>query len=342
MKRTRTANSVLSHLPFSKSVSGLVVAGSLIVLASSPAGAAVNFTFNFTDAAGVGFNANGQTGADRRAALQRAGDYVASFLTAYNADIVMDVNGSQTNDTTLASASSNYNAANPGNGFGDRGDVMRKILGEIDPNPGAADGMVDWNFEDFQWATGDTFNPGEIDMISTGIHEITHALGFASGILQSGQDTYSTMIGSPSVWSPFDQFVGDSSGLLINSNFELNTTGWNMASVGGAGAAGLYFLGPNAMAANGGNPLFLYSPTTWAGGSSGSHLDTDFYNGMNGTFLQMMNHEGAVSEGLDLRNYSPLEIGILRDIGYSQFIPEPSAWMFGAVGPGALLLRRRR
>ncbi len=179
-------------------------------------------------------------------------------------------------------------------------------------------------------------------MVSTGIHEITHALGFASGILQSGQDTYSTLIGNPSIWAPFDQFVGDSTGALINSSFELNTSRWNTASVGGTGAAGLYFLGANAVAANGGDPVFLFSPTLWIGGSSGSHLDTDFYTGTNGTPLYMMNHEGAVPEGLDIRQYQPVEIGMLRDIGYTLFIPEPSSALMGMLGINALLLRRRR
>lgn len=344
MKRTSIANSALPVLPFSSAGFGLIVAAGLTFVASTPSRAAVSFSFNYTDVSGVGFNANGQTGVDRKAALQRAGDYVASFLAAYNADIVMDVNGSETGNTTLASASSNYNAGTPATGFGDQGDVMRKILGgnAADPAPALADGSVNWNFSGFQWATGDTFQAGELDMVSTGIHEITHALGFASGINQNGTDTYSTMLGSPSIWAPFDQFVGDNGGVLINPNFELNTARWNTASVGGAGTAGLTFLGPNAMAANGGNPVFLYSPTAWSDGSSGSHLDTEFYTGMNGTTLQMMNHEGAVSEGLDIRNYSPIEIGILKDIGYTQIVPEPSAWLLGALGINALLLRRRR
>lgn len=326
------------------SIAKHLLAAILLTSGVLPCRAAVSFTFDFTDASGVGFNAAGQTGADRRAALQRAGDYVSSFFINYNANIVMSVNGSQTGTTTLASASSAFNATPDGPGFGDQGDVMRKILGgnAADPDPSAADGTVNWNFSGFQWATGDTFLPGELDMVSTGIHEITHALGFASGILQSGQDYFETTIGLPSIWAPFDQFVGNSSGALIDSSFELNSAGWNAASAGGTGAAGLYFLGANAVAANGGNPVFLYSPTSWLDGSSGSHLDTDFYDGTGGNELNMMNHEGTVAEGLDIRDWNAIEIGMLRDLGYTNIIPEPSAFLMGILGTGCLVLRRRR
>jgi len=342
MKQARTAKSALAVLPFSSGGCRLIIAAGLTALATSPSRAAVTFSFNYTDAIGIGFNANGQTGIDRRGALQQAAAYVSSFLAAYNADIVLDVSGSQTNPTTLASAASNFNGGNPGVGFGDRGDVMRKILGgnAADPDPTKADGIVDWNFQDFQWATGNIFQAGELDLISTGIHEITHALGWASGISQNGQDTYSSVLGASSIWAPFDQFVGDSAGVLINTSFELNSARWNAASVGGTGTAGLTFLGPNAVAANGGNPVFLYSPGPWSDGSSGSHLDTDFYNGTNAP-LNMMNHNGVAS-GLDIREFNAIELGILRDIGYTQIVPEPSASLLGVLGVSAFLLRRRR
>lgn len=303
--------------------------------------AAVDFVFNFTDAAGVGFNAAGQTGADRRAGLDIAAGVLETYLADYTATITIDVNGSVTNDTTLASASSNFNAAFPGNGFGTRGDVMIKILGGADPNPAAADGTVNWNFEDFSWESGSDFQAGELDLQSTATHELAHALGFASSISQAGAGIWGDAAGAPTGWFPFDQFVADSTGSIIDGGtFSLSLARWNTASVGGTGPTnGLLFNGLHAMLANGGNVVPLYSPTTWSDGSSGSHLDTDFFTGAN---AQMMNHSG-VAQGLDIRALSPIEIGVLKDIGYSLIaVPEPGPGMLLMIGAASAVATRRR
>ncbi|MCA9199759.1 MAG: hypothetical protein KDA87_19600 [Planctomycetales bacterium] len=278
--------------------------------------------------------------------MSQAGAYISGVLgPAYTATIQLDVNGSQTNDTTLASAASNFNSSFPGNGFDSAGDVQRKILGNPDPSPGA-DGVVDWNFEDFVWQTGNVFQPGEIDFLNTAIHELTHAIGFASDIAQNGNSGFGDTPGNPSAWSPFDQFVADAMGSIIDSNGVLDGARWNAASIGGAGAGGLQFNGPFAVAANGGNPVYLYSPTTWSPGSSGSHLDTDVYNGTGGTIENMMNHASTLSEGLDIREYTAIELGMLCDIGYNQApacaaIPEPSAfWCFGILAAGVVGWKR--
>ncbi len=318
----------------------LIAAGCELALANESR-AAVDFVFNFTDAAGVGFNAAGQVGADRRAGLDIAAGVLENYLSSYTATITIDVNGSVTNDTTLASASSNFNAAFPGNGFGTQGDVMIKILGGVDPNPAAADGGVSWNFEDFNWESGSDFQAGELDLQSTATHELAHALGFASSISQTGTGIWGDPAGSPTGWFPFDRFVADSTSAIIDGGtFSLSLTRWNSASVGGTGSNGLFFNGLNAMLANGGNVVPLYAPTTWSNGSSGSHLDTDFFTGAN---AQMMNHSG-VAQGLDIRALSPIEIGVLKDIGYSLVaVPEPGAatlWLLGSAF--AFAFRRRR
>jgi hypothetical protein len=293
--------------------------------------AIVVFDFDFIDAPGAGFNAPDPVGADRRAGLAQAANYVSSVLgSAYSANISLTVNGSVTADTTLANASSAFTTTTyPGNGFQSRGDVMLKILGgnAADPSPGVPDGSVNYNFEDFVWEPLSDFQPGELDLISTAIHELTHAIGFASDITQTGVSSWGDGPGTPTAWSPFDEFVADTTGSLIDGTFALDGTRWNAASVGGTGtSAGLLFNGPNAMAANGGNPVALYSPTTWSDGSSGSHLDTNFYTGMGGTIENMMNHASSIAEGLDIRQYTAIERGILRDIGYTAVaIPEPSA-----------------
>jgi hypothetical protein len=147
----------------------------------------------------------------------------------------------------------------------------------------------------------------------------------------------------------FDQFlvgldlmkaVGPSPGSPPLGSFELNQFVWDYSSIGGASGGwverGMYFDGPNARAANGGNRVGLYTPTSWADGSSVSHLDTD-----NATFAgMMMFHE--VGTGAAARRYSAIEVGILTDLGYTAMVPEPGAWALLLAGLGVLGWRGRQ
>ena len=83
-------------------------------------------------------------------------------------------------------------------------------------------------------------------------------------------------------------------------------------------AAGMFFNGAHAVAANNNQLVGLYSPTTWIDGSSVSHLDTDnpAYGGM------MMLH--AVGTGNAARDYSAIEVGMMQDLGYTAVTAVPS------------------
>lgn len=304
------------------------------------ASANVTFSFNFTDAAGVGFNAAGQAGLDRRNALANAAGRISTYFANYSATIILDVNGSVTNDSTLASAGSNFNAPYPGVGFGDKGDVMLKILGgdAADPNASMADGVVNWNFQDHNWATGDTILSGQYDMVSTAMHELAHALGFAAGVAEDGSDYWGHSLGAASTWTPMDRYLADSSGALINGSYQMNVSRWNTAKVGGSNN-GLFFNGPNAIAAYGG-PVPLYSPLSYEPGSSGgSHLDDGVFTGAN---RQLMNAMSAPPGTLDARVFSSIEQGVLKDIGYIALVPEPGSLLALGLGTISLLRRRRK
>ncbi len=83
--------------------------------------------------------------------------------------------------------------------------------------------------------------------------------------------------------------------------FDANLTG---------GDGGLYFAGPNAVAAYGG-PVPVYTPAEFSN-SAVAHLDDDTFTGAN---QQLMNAFSGT--GPRLRTLSPIELGILKDIGYT-------------------------
>lgn len=313
-------------------------------LASSPLQAAVVWDFNYTDV-NTGFN-DATSGAARQNALESAANYVSSFLTGYTATIQMDVDGSVSGGGTLAAAGSAFNGVTNTPGFGIQGDVMTKILGGTDPSAGR-DGSVTWNFTDFNWELGSNFQAGEFDFFSTAVHELLHALGFASEIQENGNDGYSNTPGTPGAWAPFDQFLTDYTGTAIvdSTTFVLDQSIWDATKLSADGSgvpgcnAGIQFTGANAVAANGGNAVQIYSPATWEGGSSGSHLDDNCYTtpGLVSTYLM----EAQTISGLGNRTLSALEIGLMRDIGYTNFgvqtttnVPVPSTiyLTLGALG----------
>ena len=125
------------------------------------------------------------------------------------------------------------------------------------------------------------------------------------------------------------------------SSFALNQSTWDAASVGGASPAdGLFFNGSFAVAANSGQPLGLYSPNPWEGGSSSAHLD-DQNPALAG--LMML---AATDTGPGARTLSAVEIGVLRDIGYTvAAVPEPESYammLAGLAMLGAIAKRRTR
>ncbi|MGI9125005.1 MAG: hypothetical protein ACR2JM_09695, partial [Mycobacterium sp.] len=108
-------------------------------------------------------------------------------------------------------------------------------------------------------------------------------------------------------------------------------TAYNTNLTGGNG--GLYFSGPNAVAAYGG-PVPLYTPNPWNPGSSVSHLDDNTFTG---TKTQMMN--AITDTGLGIRTLSKVELGVLKDIGYT-VVTTPGGTTLLFIG--VFMLRRRR
>ncbi len=198
---------------------------------------------------------------------------------------------------TLASAGSDL--IGEGDGFFPTV-VQHKIITGEDVNGAEADGTIDWNFG-YAWGYN-TVTGGQYDFRSTALHELLHTYGFLSVVDRAGNNSVPT-------WTDFDQYIVTSNGTSV---FDGNTfkTAYNSNLTGGGG--GLYFGGENAKAANGGNPVKLYTPNPWESGSSMSHLDDYTFTGI---FEKLMN---ATSDtGLGIRTLSPIEIGIMKDLGYT-------------------------
>ena len=295
----------------------------LLSLATLPfqASAAITFQFTYTDPTGVGFN-DATQGAARKASLEQTATLAASYFPGYTATIQMSVNGAETTDGVLAAAGSNPSPTCV-NGFGGRGIVGTKVLGGADANGATVDGTVTVNFEDQTWGLGDTISGADFDFKSTMLHELLHAMGFSHSVNQNGSSACSEPAGTPGSWSPYDQFLGDITGFIINqTTFALDGTRWGNVVIGGAGTAGVVWQGPQGKSGNSGQPVPLFSPTTYSGGSSISHLDDDFFTS------QALLMEAATVRGPGTRTLSTIEVGMLKDIGFANVTATPTSATF--------------
>lgn len=294
-----------------------------LFLFAMPAEAVVAFNFTYDNTT--------QWGADdsspQRQAMNKAASMISSYLSGYTATINFSVSSINEANNTLASAGS-YIA--PQAGFTNLGVVGTNITQGT--NYGPTQGQITVNFG-ANWSFSDTVSNTEYDFTHVMMHELGHALGFFSLISYEGVGELS---GHPTTFSAYDDFLVDAAGndLVDHDSY---TTGANWLA---ARESGIFFSGTNAMIANGGNLVPLYAPSTWLDGSSASHLDTDTYTGSN---QKMMNH--AVGTGLGNRSFSPLEIAIFKDIGYTSFaapVPEPASNLIILISTSLLLTCRRR
>lgn len=318
----------------------IITASVFAAMAAMPSQAGVMFNFDYSsNTAGVGF-LDSSEGVARRAALDTAGDMFSAMFGNYFSDsATLDISVTSTDDSTsgtLASAGSNLISTCPVSGGCVATEVVKtKLQTGVDANGAGLDGSVDVNWG-WDWQldpnTPADATASEFDFFAALFHELTHALGFSSLIDQNGVGFFNDE------WSTFDTFLQDSTGAKVVTNaFFIDQPVWDAASVGGTGN-GLYFGGANAVAANGGNAVEIYSPTTWADGSSGSHIDGNPFP------TDMMKYDRDF--GPETRDYSAINVGILTDLGYTRVastsVPESSTLGLGLLGLAGLFLRRRK
>lgn len=272
-------------------------------------------TFNFVYGSGSQYWST-----EARNSLQAAAAQLSSyFVVSSPLTLTFSVTGSKSAlSSTLASAGSDL--VSTGAGFFDTV-VQQKVLTGVDPNGSAADGQIDWNFGQ-PWALGNSVGSNEYDFTSTAIHELVHTFGFLSNLGKPGTN-------SAQNWTLYDGLIVTSNGTKPFSGASWNTA-YNTNLTGGNG--GLYFSGPNAVAVYGGL-VPLYTPSPWESGSSVSHLDDSTFFGANDKLMAAM-----VSKGLALRTLSPLEVAMLKDLGYTMNSNPVYALFFLGVG----FLRRRK
>ena len=253
----------------------------------------ITFVFNY------GSGSNYWT-TDARNAMSAVAAWLSSnIVVATPVTLTYDVVGiSASNTGTLASASTYFTSSSPGF-YGTI--VQTKVLTGVDANGSATDGQISWNFA-YPWAFGANARNNQYDFTATAIHELLHTFGFLTGIADP------STVSSDRNYTTYDSFITNSTGTKVIGNTYVWNTAYTANLTGSSG--GLYFSGPNAVAAYGGL-VPIYTPSTWSSGSSVSHLSDTNPNADD----QVMNP--YISYGVGARVLSSVEVGMLRDLGYT-------------------------
>ncbi|MFG0264094.1 MAG: hypothetical protein ACF8AM_02955 [Rhodopirellula sp. JB055] len=281
-------------------------------LASQTSDAAITWNLTYEDIdnnTGNGFD-DVASGAARRSVFEAALDYVSDVLNE-NGSVNLTIRQSLTSGTgALASAGSSYFF---GGGF-QQGLVQQNILNvspgnTISGSHGSArfDFGYSWNESLAAPATG------EFDLFSVSLHENTHAIGFASLTNADGTSPIGPSPATDNTYSNFDQY------LRLDDGTELfNASGEFIGDASDLTSNSVVFDGTNAVAANGGSLVEIYSPATFNDGSSMSHIVSA------NSVMQY-----SIAPNVLRRTYSDIEIGILQDIGYvnasATAVPEPTS-----------------
>ena len=191
-------------------------------------------------------------------------------------------------------------------------------------------GGVAWNF-------GSGAPSGsEIDFRSVVVHEIGHSLGFVDTYDHTpSYDDWGNTWGSedsPYDWAGYNGLTEWDKNLVDQSG--------NRPAVDSKGTPGnfdeegdVYFTGTNAVAFFG-DDVPVYSPDTYSGGSSLSHLDEGVISpdALMSPFLSL---------GEMVRGPSDLELAVMTDMGWD-VIPEPASVLLLVLGLSLLVSRKRR
>ncbi len=301
-----------------------LLAASLLLGFTPAARSAITFEFDYSDPSAD------LLPPEARAALITAGQNVASYFANYTATVTIAVTAYHDPFGGWAEGWTNWNLDIGTPGFGNPGVVGAKILsnGTVDQNGPVVDGNISINMGDW-YGYSDNVDVSLTDFTTTMMHELGHTIGFFGNISEQGTTLFA------GYYTPYVEFLTDSTGRKIvtyntaSGLWEVDVPLWLQASTTDNG---LFFDGPNAMQANGGNLVPLASYSFWYEGGTMNHLNNSVFT----------NHVmGYWDYGTGPREFSPVELGMLRDIGYTQIVPEPGSALLALAGL-SLVLRRRR
>lgn len=270
--------------------------------------AAATFSVTYT-----GFTAEAQ------AAFQRAVDTWAALLTSSQTIHV--------NATFAALGPGILGSAGPNGGYlltggpipsGQRwayGRPLAEALLNTNTNGTSADINATFSsaFSDWHFGTEDP-PPGLIDFESVVLHELGHGLNFTRYATVSGGTGTLDVFGNATYldYGVNEAYFEDGSSVMLRDTgtYTDPSAGLGTALTGGAG--GVFFNGSNATLWNGATPPRIYTPATFASGSSLSHLDEATFNG---TLSALMTP--SISYGEIARTPGAVGCALLQDLGWS-------------------------
>src|SRR5262245_54457959 len=274
----------------------------------TPAQLTINLTYSDTGT-GIGFD-DPSVGATRQATMAAAASYIASQLDA-RGSITINFGQSQTqNGSGLLGQMGTFFF--PTNGYSN-GLVFQRATTNAASGATPPDGSGVFNFaSDVNWNNG-LGQPAfqQYDLFSVALHEFTHALRFSTRFRSTGQGFNQNTLGSLDVYATYDKFIkrGSTNQFLLNqTSASFNTIG---ASPADLTSGDLFFDGPITRAANGGNPVKIFSPPTFNAGSSVSHVDP---SASSNAVMQPQ-----IPNGANRRQYQNFELAMLIDFGWNTF-----------------------
>jgi Fibronectin type III domain len=282
------------------------------IVKSSKSATAITFDITYNDVVNntnIGFD-DPALGATRQATVNAVLAYIDSVIDESGTVQILFQNSLNTGTGALASAGAYYWVTNGFQG----GFAYDHITTGIDPSGSVPDINATVNFG-YTW-NSDTGSPGggETDLYSVLLHEITHGLGIATLVLDSGGASQNTPIDTYTNW---DDWLYDGankvfleSGGIPYFNVSASLTGNSLTFEGTNGVSGYGNQGGS------GSPP-VYSPAIFASGSSVSHFDYS----VTGDSIMVP----GIASGVEKRTYMDVDLGALEDIGYT-VISAPSTF----------------
>lgn len=161
---------------------------------------------------------------------------------------------------------------------------------------------VDWDYSTSSTASG------KENFYTTAIHEIAHGLGFISNDKSSG----GWASPGPGI---FDFYLG------LGTTGTQSLVGMSDSELASAFVSeNVYWTGTQGNTGNDGNPIKIYAPSPYEDGSSMSHIDPS----VDSTRSLIM--YPADSGQPAYYSYTPMEIGMFADMGYT-VVPEPTSFV---------------